>query len=381
MLTNNSIAVAPASPSHRHAPGLRAVSVGASSLTEIHATVTPLPGELPAAFCQRLAAAVQHHGATVVRLIAFGSLAAAPAIMEQLRRALGDPDLPITWVEGAACDGQPLAGAQVHAIAGARIQRLSRGPLQARVWQDDFARHCVLANIIPTRTHGSRAEQTGETFEILQAGLATAGMGMNHLARTWFFLDDILAWYGEFNEVRNDRFARSELRRGSVPASTGVGGRNPAGAAVALVAWAVEPLRTGVPVVQMLGSPKQCPAPSYGSAFSRAVEISGAGARRVLVSGTASIEPGGATVHVGDAAAQIELTMEVIEAILTSRGMTFEDVSRATAYYRSTAFAPLFANWLERRELRHMPVVHAACDICRDDLLFELELDALRASA
>jgi len=33
--------------------------------------------------------------------------------------------------------------------------------------------------------------------------------------------------YGEFNRVRNDIFTRNELRPHSLPASTGVGGRNP----------------------------------------------------------------------------------------------------------------------------------------------------------
>ena len=127
----------------------------------------------------------------------------------------------------------------------------------------------------------------------------------------------------------------------------------------------------------MVPSPRQCPAPAYGSAFSRAVEIQSPGFRQLLVSGTASIGPAGQTAHVGDIDAQIECTMEVIQAILESRGMTLANTTRATAYFRSGLDAPRFAEWLERHELRSLPVVFACCDICRDDLLFELELDAL----
>jgi enamine deaminase RidA (YjgF/YER057c/UK114 family) len=203
-------------------------------------------------------------------------------------------------------------------------------------------------------------------------------MTVKNVARTWLFLDDILSWYGDFNHVRNDFFARTELRAGSVPASTGVSGRNPAFSAVGLAAWAVKPRNQAGEVVHVVPSPRQCPAPAYGSAFSRAVEIGSPGFRQVLVSGTASIEPGGQTAHVGDVRAQINLSMEVVEAILESRGMTFADVSRATAYFRSGAAAPLFNDWLERHELRGLPVVNACCDICRDDLLFEIEVDAIK---
>jgi len=133
-------------------------------------------------------------------------------------------------------------------------------------------------------------------------------------------------------------------------------------------------------VTRAIPSPKQCPAPAYGSAFSRAVEIHSPGFRQVLISGTASIEPGGATAHVGDVQAQIDLTMEVVESILESRGMSLADTSRATAYFRSGSDAPRFIEWMERHEIRNLPVVHACCDICRDDLLFELELDAIQSA-
>jgi enamine deaminase RidA (YjgF/YER057c/UK114 family) len=105
------------------------------------------------------------------------------------------------------------------------------------------------------------------------------------------------------------------------------------------------------------------------------------GYRQILVSGTASIEPGGRTAHVSDVRAQIELSMQVVEAILASRGMAFADVSRATAYFKSPADTPVFDAWLARHELSAMPMVRTGCDICRDDLLFEIELDAIKSAS
>ena len=361
-------------------PGTNLLAVVAPPLTEIHLTVTPAGFESPIFMAGRLAEYLHAWNATVVRLIIFGSVAASPALVAALRQSLDDPELPLTWVEGAACDGRPIAGIQVHAIAGARITTLSaQGQPHGRLWADAAATHCVFSGLGPRRVAANRAGQTRDTFETLQAQLTQAGMSLKNVARTWFFLDDILSWYDDFNRVRNDFFARTELRPGSVPASTGVSGRNPVGSAVTLAAWAVKPHNPASTVVRIVPSPNQCPAPAYGSAFSRAVEILSPGFRQILVSGTASIEPGGKTAHAGDAPAQIDLTMEVVESILESRGLNFADVSRATAYFRSGADAPLFAEWLERHELRSLPVINACCDICRDDLLFEIEVDAIKA--
>jgi enamine deaminase RidA (YjgF/YER057c/UK114 family) len=108
------------------------------------------------------------------------------------------------------------------------------------------------------------------------------------------------------------------------------------------------------------------------------VELNLAGYRQVLVSVTASIEPGGRTAHVGDVRAQVALTLQVVEDLLASRGMTFAEVSRATAYFKSPGDAPVFDEWIARQELGAMPVVRTACDICRTDLLFEIELDSVR---
>lgn len=354
------------------------IAVEAAPLTELHATVAPIGNEPPGFSVRRLAEMLNAWDATAVRVIAFGSTSAAATTHAALRQSLDDPQLPMTWVEGAACDVRPLAGIQVHAIAGARITTLGNGGRTVgRSWQDAAATHCVFSGLGGQDISLPRTGQTHAALSRLEQELAGVGMSFKHVARTWFYLDNILDWYGAFNGVRNDFFAQTKLGAGSVPASTGVSGRSPDGSAVTLAAWAVKPRDPTAVAVQIVPSPKQCPAPAYGSAFSRAVEIQSPGFRQLLISGTASIEPGGKTAHIGDVNAQIQCTMEVIEAILESRGMSLANATRATAYFRSGLDAPRFTEWLERRELRCLPVVNTCCDICRDDLLFELELDAI----
>jgi enamine deaminase RidA (YjgF/YER057c/UK114 family) len=154
-----------------------------------------------------------------------------------------------------------------------------------------------------------------------------------------------------------------------------VGAKNPTGAALSLGAWAFRPVQPNA-YAEEVASPLQCPAPAYGSSFSRAMEISTNGGRQLFISGTASIAPGGKTMWVDDVRNQVDLTMEVVEAILQSRGFSFEDLARATAYFRRPAEAAVFAEWLAAKNLSRLPVVSAQCDVCRDDLLFELEAEA-----
>jgi enamine deaminase RidA (YjgF/YER057c/UK114 family) len=370
---------APVRIRRQHREGQDLAVVESSPVSELHLTVTPRPGESVSAMARRLAEILKPRAATVVRQIVFGSTSAYPATLKALRQALGDPELPVAWVEGSGCAHHAIAGMQVHAVAGTHVRTLVDKDVVTRIWDDALATRCVINPILPVRTQAPAPEQAREVFERLQAGLAAAGMTMKDIVRTWFYLDDLLSWYVEFNRVRNDVFAHHELRPQSLPASTGVGGRNPMGAALAAAAWAVRPNDPSATVLHFAPSPEQCPASAYGSAFSRAVEIGGAGFRRLLVSGTASIARDGKTEHLGDTRAQIERSMRVVEVILASRRMTFADTVFATAFFKHSADAPLFADWLARHGRQTLPVVSTGCAICRDNLLFEIELEAVQA--
>jgi hypothetical protein len=73
--------------------------------------------------------------------------------------------------------------------------------------------------------------------------------------------------------------------------------------------------------------------------------------------------------------------MEVVGAILQSRGMNFSDIKRAIAYFQHPLFKPYFDSWCASRDLRRLPFIAVNCDICRDDLLFEIEVDAMVSTA
>jgi enamine deaminase RidA (YjgF/YER057c/UK114 family) len=342
------------------------------------------PGESVAGMFARLARELETRQIEPVLVLAFGSVEHAAEAATALAGTLGERTCPMTWVEGLACDDGGVAGVQVFG-ARAEVERVRIGNrVAACVFEDGAARHCVVGSVTPPGREVP-AGAARRAFQMLEGTLAQAGFGLGDVVRTWFFLDDLLAWYDAFNRVRAEVYERTRFRAGCLPASTGVAARNPAGAWLSAAAWAIQPLNGATRVVEAV-SPLQGPAAAYGSWFSRAVEVIGApdaggaaGVRRHLwISGTASIAPDGRTLHPGRARAQIEHTMRVVEAILESRGYGFGDVTRAVAYFRSARAAPLFGAWLERRECRRLPVLSTVCGICRRELEFEIELDAAR---
>ena len=243
------------------------------------------------------------------------------------------------------------------------------------VFETSDAVYCYLEQIVPRDIGASPGEQTLDIFLQIEEGVRLAGMNFSNVIRTWFFLNKILDWYDEFNQARTPFLEARGRFEHLVPASTGVGMRNLFGAAGVAGALAVTPKRDGVGIFEV-ASPMQCPALDYRSSFSRAVEIDRDGHRELYVSGTASIEPGGQTVYLEDVHRQIGLSMDVVAAILESRNMTWHDCTRAIAYNTDKNNSSNFREYLRERGLERLPVTLMHADICRSDLLFEIELEA-----
>jgi enamine deaminase RidA (YjgF/YER057c/UK114 family) len=344
--------------------------------SEFSLTIKPLPGEGIMEMFSRLALALKDSDMTLANLMVFGSVNAHPAADEAMRRVFGQIDWPVMWVEGAAYDDHPIAGMQAFAFSAGRVNPITlNGRVVGSVFEDGAIRHCLLGGLGPSLCSASRPDQLRQTLGNLETALEQAGFSLGDVVRTWFYLDRLLSWYGAFNEARTKVYSRIKFRTGSLPASTGISGRNPAGTALVAGAWALQPLHTSAQIAEV-PSPLQCPAPAYGSSFSRAMEISSLHGRRLLISGTASVAPGGRTLWPGNVDQQIDLTMEVVEAILVSRGFELSDITRATTYFKNRADIPAFAAWCAGQGLRSLPVIAVQCGICRDDLLFELEADA-----
>lgn len=121
----------------------------------------------------------------------------------------------------------------------------------------------------------------------------------------------------------------------------------------------------------------------YGSAFSRGLRIDLNGLAILLISGTASIDEQGRTVHVGDFRAQLKRTYENITRLLESEGATWKDIVRTTCYLRDidrdyAAFNEERTKFFDEQGLKPYPAsTGIQAHLCRPDLLIEIEAIAM----
>src|SRR5437899_947595 len=98
-----------------------------TSRAEFVITQAPRTGETVSAPFERLAAELAAQDAELLSLFVFGAVAAKTAIERAMRDALGECQWPITWADGAGCNGSPLAGLQAFAISGRPVRRVRLG--------------------------------------------------------------------------------------------------------------------------------------------------------------------------------------------------------------------------------------------------------------
>ncbi|OVE73904.1 hypothetical protein BVX94_02415 [bacterium B17] len=355
---------------------LNVVTISRPGFEKHYITVHPDKNVSPYSMFNRAADCVKEKNAMIIQQFVFGGNELHGAGVDAIRQACGDIQWPITWIQGLGASGKLLTGTQVYAISGNETSMIRmEGEVIGSVYEDDDAKYCLLGDLRPSDTSLSREDQTRMTFEKMERALALVGMDFSNVLRTWLYIDDILDWYDELNDVRTKFFDERDVFNKMVPASTGIGVSNPHGAALVTDVLAIQPKTDNVKIFAV-PSPLQCPAIDYKSSFSRAVELQLPDHRQLFISGTASIEPGGATVHIDDTAKQIELTMEVVKAILESRDMSWENTTRAIAYFKDTKDLPLLYDYCKANNLPDMPIAIAHSDICRHDLLFEIEFDA-----
>jgi 2-iminobutanoate/2-iminopropanoate deaminase len=124
-------------------------------------------------------------------------------------------------------------------------------------------------------------------------------------------------------------------------------------------------------------------APAYGSAFSRALRLDVGGVVILLISGTASIDEHGNTVHVGDFRAQQRRTYKNITGLLEAEGATWHDIVRTTCYLRDierdyAAFNEERNRFFRDQELDPLPAsTGIQAILCRPELLIEIEAIAM----
>jgi 2-iminobutanoate/2-iminopropanoate deaminase len=117
--------------------------------------------------------------------------------------------------------------------------------------------------------------------------------------------------------------------------------------------------------------------------FSRGMRVESSAATFLFISGTASVNEEGLTIHIGDVEAQCWRTFRNIQALLESEGASWKDVVRTTCYLRDierdyAVFNQVRKAFYDEQELDPYPAsTGVQAILCRPELLVEIEAIAM----
>ena len=275
---------------------------------------------------------------------------------------------------------------EVWRVAGPRIQLSSGEARQSRV-RYRFCEDLLFGSLTidePDDENRARAllhataTAYQEIFDILNH------TQHRHLIRIWNYVPEINRHTGGderyrlFNSARRLAFRNSgRATTGAVPAACALG--SPAGSPISIYFLAAQrPPKT-------IENPRQTSAyhypPKFGRhrpIFSRACVWGEPGDAKLFVSGTASIV-GHETIHRGDVAAQTRETMVNISALLGEANRVVGSARYSVAglklkvYVRKPADLPAIKAALSRTLSSAANILYLQADVCREDLLVEIE--------
>lgn len=256
-----------------------------------------------------------------------------------------------------------------------------------------------VSQIMPRISEPGIYARSIDAFEQMREKLSSVHVCFDQVIRTWLYLGDIVGpegetqRYKELNRARSDYYENisflkkhvpAGVRETVYPASTGIGTdiRD-----VIMSCLALSTKRDDV-VARPLENPLQTSAfdymASYGPKspkFSRAMALSAGGSATLFISGTASITQS-ESQHIEDIEAQTNQTLDNIAALISEpnltqnglpgRGATLRDMALARVYIKRQEHY-LKARRVCEERLGEVPIIYAIADVCRPELLVEIE--------
>lgn len=221
---------------------------------------------------------------------------------------------------------------------------------------------------------GTVREQCDRMFANCERLLDKFGAKFTDVYRTWCYLVDIDRDYAEFNLSRNAFFEVEGVTL--LPASTGIQAIMwPRSALLGMDLYAL--LDTDGVNIERMYTPTLNEADEYGSAFSRGMKLDFPDKVVLHISGTASVDEYGATVHLDDPHKQIERMLLNVKELLAAQGSSFEDITQIATFLKRAEYLEMYEAILKEWGIRHVPNTLVETGVCRPELLCELEAIAI----
>jgi hypothetical protein len=270
-----------------------------------------------------------------------------------------------------------------------KTEFISRGENGAVLFEQEQSR--ILIGNVQSNVNANCSVNSENAFLQLKEIFRNGGFPVNSIVRQWNYIENILGFddnkqrYQEFNDVRSDFYGESFREKG-YPAATGIGMKQ-GGIIIEFIAIQSDKL-----ISLPIDNPEQIAAHSYSKnvlvgeecilkttpKFERARFLELFGKKVIFISGTASIR-GENTIGIGDPALQTEVTIDNIKQLYSdkvlskiSNGDLVAKYGHARIYIKERKdFAAIKKTF--RLHFGNLPVVYIVADICRKDLLVEIE--------
>jgi enamine deaminase RidA (YjgF/YER057c/UK114 family) len=341
--------------------------------------------------------------ASIVHQAVFVSEAAFVKPCRQLIHDFYGNDLPATtYVRQRPCAGKLLSIEAMGVGQGEKSVQIDRISEQLVIASHNGISWIHGAQVVPQMNTVGVYNRSVSAFAAMRSLLEKAQVRFDQIIRTWLYLGDIVGMegavqrYKELNRARTDSFEGTRFlvdrqpQRAlgtevqAYPASTGIGTEDQ-DIIMSCIALATD--RKDILAVP-LENPRQTAAYDYAASYSpkspkfaRAMALSCGSHATIFISGTASITHS-ETMHVGNAAAQAHETLDNIEALigepnlarhgLPGLGTNLANLGLVRVYVkRQEDYAQIHAACRER--LGEVPTVYVIADVCRPELLVEIE--------
>lgn len=338
-------------------------------------------------------------GSVVAQAVFMQNLEEAPACRQIMEEFYRDNLPATTYVPQPPCDGKLLTIEALAVGQGRGEATVERINPQTVATRHNNITWVHLADICPRTRATGVYDRSLSAFHLMNEELISRGYRFDQIVRTWLYLGDIvgpegqLHRYMELNRARTDVFRSIRFGADRVspnwnkpvyPASTGIGteGRDVTMSALALVSQ-----RDDVMLVP-LENPQQTSAFDYAHQygpespkFSRAMVIAAGDFATTFISGTASITAS-ETRHLDDVEAQTRQTLDNIAALvaeenfrdhgLAGLGVRLSDLALARVYVKRKEDYAKTRAVCEGR-LGQLPTIYVIGDVCRPELLVEIE--------
>jgi enamine deaminase RidA (YjgF/YER057c/UK114 family) len=217
--------------------------------------------------------------------------------------------------------------------------------------------------------------QTVGIFDTTRSFLDNHSMTIrNNTVRTWIYCRDVDNNYAGMVKARRELFDSLGLTHETrYIASTGIEGKTVDPDCLIVI----DALSMGniceEQIIRIEAPENLSSTHHYGVTFERGTRIRFGDRSHLHISGTASIDPAGKIVYVGDVQNQLHRTIDNVEALLASQNADLNDMQYLILYMRDPKCYPLIEDIVSLRIPSDVPIMIVEGPVCRPGWLVEME--------